>query len=219
MRGPLTPWPVPGGFLERLGRRPELIEDRSRGLALALAGRRWRGAEADLVAALVYAAGDPSLLDLVRLGGDPVGRARRALARGAPLLVDVRMVAAGIRRRAGRRLAVAVTAPGAGALARRCGTTRAAAGMRLRWDEFGAGGVVAIGNAPTALLALLDLAAARPPACVVATCPGLQLAAAAKSALAASGLSHLVVSGTRGGSGLAAAALNVLLGGVGEPEG
>jgi precorrin-8X/cobalt-precorrin-8 methylmutase len=213
MRG-LTPWPVPGGFLERLGRSPEAIEDRSRGLARALAGGRWQGAEAELAAALVYAAGDPSLLDLIRLAGDPVGRARRALARGAPLLVDVRMVAAGIRRDAGRRLGVAVAAPGAGALARRCRTTRAAAGMRLRWDDFGAGGVVAIGSAPTALLALLDLAVVRPPACVVATCPGLQLAAEAKAALAASGLSHLVVSGSRGGSGLAAAAVNVLLEGA-----
>jgi precorrin-8X/cobalt-precorrin-8 methylmutase len=212
MRAPLTPWPVPGGFLERLGRAPEEIEARSREMAHALVGRRWQGAEADLVAGIVYAAGDPSLVDVIRMEGDLVNRARQALAQGAPLLVDVSMVAAGIRRWTGRRLAVAVTAPGARALARRCGTTRAAAGMRLRWEEFGAGGVVAIGNAPTALLALLDLASTSPPACVVATCPGFQLAAEAKAALACSGLSHLVVSGSRGGSTLAVAAINVLLG-------
>ncbi|HLH69311.1 MAG TPA: precorrin-8X methylmutase [Candidatus Dormibacteraeota bacterium] len=211
MRASLTPWPVPGGFLERLGRPPEEIEARSREMAHALVGQRWQGAEADLVAGIIYAAGDPSLVDLIRLAGDPANQARRALARGAPLLVDVDMVAAGIRRRAGHRLAVAVATPGADVLARQCGTTRAAAGMRLRWEEFGAGGVVAIGNAPTALLALLDLAPISPPVCVIATCPGFQLAAAAKAALISSGLSHLTVIGNRGGSALAAAAINVLL--------
>jgi precorrin-8X/cobalt-precorrin-8 methylmutase len=203
---------MPGGLLDRLGRPPDEIEARSRGLARTMIDGRWRDDEADLAASLLYACGDPDLARDLRLAGDPVGAARRALAAGAPLLVDVGMVAAGVRLPAGRRLDVAVRRPGAAELARRAGVTRAAAGVRLAWDECGAGGVVAVGNAPTALLAVLDLAErCGPPACVVATCPGFSVAAEAKAALAASGLPHVAVAGTRGGSGLAAAAVNALL--------
>jgi precorrin-8X/cobalt-precorrin-8 methylmutase len=200
-------------LLDRLGLPPEEIEARSRQAARRLVGERWRGDEAELAANLLYAAGDPGLVHEIRLGGDPVARARSALAGGAAVLVDVTMVEAGIRLPAGRRLAVAIRLPGAGEMARRCRVTRAAAGIERGWDDFGASGVVAVGNAPTALLAVLDLArTCGPPACVIATCPGFMIAAEAKDALMSSGLPHVVVAGTRGGSGLAAAAVNFLLG-------
>lgn len=208
----LRHWPVPDGLLDRLGLPPEEIEARSRRAAREVVGDRWRGDEAALVASLVYAAGDPGLVADVRLRGEPVARARAALRTGAPLLVDVTMVRAGVRLPAGRRLAAAVRLPGAEIIARRTGSTRAAAGMKRGWDDFGAGGIVAVGSAPTALLAALDLArTCQPPACVIATCPGFNLAAEAKEALLASPLPCLVVAGTRGGSGLAAAAVNFLL--------
>ncbi len=209
---PLNVWPFPGGLLERFGHPPDEIEARSRAAARTVVGDRWQGDEAELVSSIVYAAGDPDLVAHVRLGGDPVGHARRALAHGAAILVDVTMVSSGIRLPPGCRLAVAIRAPEAEELARRSGTTRAAAGIRRWWEDFGKGGVVAIGNAPTALLAALDLAAAwGRPACVIATCPGFHVAADAKAALADSGLPYVTVSGSRGGSGLAAAAINFLL--------
>jgi precorrin-8X/cobalt-precorrin-8 methylmutase len=213
---PLSRWPVPDGYLDRLGLPPREIERRSRRAAAALVQGRWRAEEAELAASLVYASGDAGLVDLLRFGGDPVGSARAALANGAPLLVDVAMVRAGIRLPPDRRLAVAVEQPGAAAVAERSGVTRAAAGALEAWPDFGMRGVVAIGNAPTALLAVLDLArTGAPPACVVATCPGLNLAAEAKEALADAGLPFALVAGSRGGSGLAAAAVNYLL--SGEP--
>jgi precorrin-8X/cobalt-precorrin-8 methylmutase len=204
--------PVPGGLLEKLGRPPEEIEARSRQVARELVGERWRGDEAELAASLLYAGGDPDLARDLRFGGDPIRRAHSALKEGAALLVDVTMVGAGIRLPAGRRLAVAIRLPGAEELARRSGITRAAAGIKKGWDDFGGGGVVAIGNAPTALLAVLDLAqSCRPPACVIATCPGFSIAAEAKDELISSGLPCVATAGTRGGSGLAAAAVNFLL--------
>jgi precorrin-8X/cobalt-precorrin-8 methylmutase len=208
----LSRWPVPGGWLERLGLPPAEIEGRSRAAAQSLVGDRWTGLERELAAALVYASGDPGVIGHLAMAGEPALRGRLALDAGCAILVDVSMVGSGIRLPKGRRLAVAVRAPGVEALARTWGTTRAAAGMRRCWDDFGAGGVVVIGNAPTALLAVLDLAAAcAPPACVIATCPGLNVAREAKAALIASGLPHATIHGTRGGSGLAAAALNFLL--------
>lgn len=195
-------WPLPGGWLERLGSGPATIEARSRGIARELAARRWRGIEAELAAAIVYAGGDGSLLESISIGAGVPGPPARVLA-------DVGMVWAGLRGvEAG---AVAAEAPGAAELAQQTGTTRSAAGMRLLWDGFGRDGLVVVGNAPTALLAALDLASEAPPAFVIATCPGFTLAEAAKDALVESGLPHLAVLGTRGGSGLAAAAANVLL--------
>lgn len=218
MREPLA-WPTPGGLLERLGRPPDEIEERSRRRARELVSGRWSGEEAELAASLVYATGDPSLVADIRIGGDPVAHARRALAAGAGVLVDVQMVAAGLRLSSRQRIAVAVAQTGAAELARDRGVTRAAAGMRQAWEELGAGGLVAIGNAPTALLAALDLAAAAAPACVVATCPGLHLAAEAKVALAGSGLAFVTVAGSRGGSGMCAAAVNALLAVCGGSDG
>ncbi len=204
---------MPGGLLDSLGRPPQEIETRSRQVARELVGERWQGAEAELAATLLYASGDPALVHCLRFGGDPIRNARSALDREAALLVDVTMVGAGVRLPAGRRMAVAIRLPGADAMARRSGITRAAAGIKKGWDDFGAGGVAAIGNAPTALLAVLDLAGrCRPPACVIATCPGFSIAAEAKEALFSSGLPYVAIAGTRGGSGLAAAALNFLLG-------
>ena len=219
MREPIA-WPMPGGLLARFGLPPAEIEERSRRRARALVSGHWSGEEAELAASLVYATGDPSLVADIRIGGDPVACVRRALAGGAGILVDVRMVAAGLRLSPGRRFGVAVDQSGAAELAHDRGVTRAAAGIRQAWDGLGVGGLVAIGNAPTALLAALDLAAsAGKPACVVATCPGLHLAAEAKAALAGSDLAYVSVAGSRGGSGMCAAAINALLSVCGGSDG
>ena len=223
----LVTWPVPGGWLERLGAPPEEIEGRSRRIARELAEARWEGLDAEVAAAIVYASGDPSLIDSISVRGPLELETRASVGECTPhsgqdrssrprmhahavrVLVDVGMVKVGLRFSG--ESAVAVEAPGAAELAVRSRTTRTAAGVRLLWEEFGAGGLVVVGNAPTALLAALDLAQAAPPRLLVACCPGFTLAEAAKAALVESGLPHVAVRGTRGGSGLAAAAANVLL--------
>ena len=115
------------------------------------------------MARLVYAAGDPDLAERVSLVGDPIPAAIEALAGGANLVVDVGMVAAGLSptllSRLGIEVHVAIRADGVAALAEQHGITRSAAGILALADRLD-GAVVAIGNAPTALLALLDLCAA-----------------------------------------------------------
>ena len=98
-------------------------------------------------------------------------------------------------------------------LAAELGTTRTAAAMEL-WRPRLDGAVVAVGNAPTALFRLLELVedgAARP-AAVIGVPVGFIGAAESKAALAAhpAALEHLVVHGRRGGSAIAAAAVNAL---------
>jgi precorrin-8X/cobalt-precorrin-8 methylmutase len=126
------------------------------------------------------------------------------------------MVAAGVSRTllaaAGVELHVALRADGVAEIAARYGITRSAAGI-LALAEVLDGAVVAIGNAPTALLALLDLAKARAvrPAVVVGMPVGFVAAEESKELLVASGLPSIVMRGTRGGSPLAAASVNYLL--------
>ena len=99
------------------------------------------------------------------------------------------------------------------ALAERLGTTRSAAALEL-WPERLAGALVVVGNAPTALFALLELVAegAPRPAAVIGVPVGFIGAAESKVALAdhPAVLEHLVVHGRRGGSAIAAAAVAAL---------
>jgi precorrin-8X/cobalt-precorrin-8 methylmutase len=147
------------------------------------------------------------------------GAARDALAHGAPVLCDTSMVAAGITRArlpAANPVVCTLADPRVAELAARLGTTRSAAAVHL-WAEQLDGAVVAVGNAPTALYALLELigAGAPRPAAVLGLPVGFVGAAESKAALAASDLPYLVVRGRRGGSAMASAAVNAL---AGAPE-
>ncbi|NLU75699.1 precorrin-8X methylmutase [Streptomyces sp. HNM0575] len=163
---------------------------------------------------MIHACG---MTDLVRdLAFTPtvVARAREALRAGAPVLCDVSMVASGVTRRrlpADNEVVCTLSDPAVPALAAKLGTTRSAAALEL-WRDRMAGAVVAVGNAPTALFRLLEMIeeGAPRPAAVIGVPVGFVGAAESKDALAAhpSGLEHLVVRGRRGGSAIAAAALN-----------
>jgi cobyrinic acid a,c-diamide synthase len=208
----------PGPLLRRHGLPPAEIERLSLGrIAERLNGSCSGGEpERSLVARLVYASGDPDLGELVEIAPTAIEAAVRALRLGATVVVDVGMVAAGLDRARLRALGcavrVAVDEGGAAELAGRHGITRTAAGL-LSLAECLADALVAVGNAPTALLALLDLVAegrARP-AAVIGTPVGFVAAAESKEALRASDLPYVTVRGTRGGSPIAAATVNHLL--------
>ncbi|MFV8131154.1 precorrin-8X methylmutase [Streptomyces syringium] len=171
---------------------------------------------------MIHACG---MVDLVRdLAYSPqvVARAREALRAGAPILCDANMVASGVTRKrlpANNEVLCTLADPSVPELARRMGTTRSAAALEL-WREKLDGAVVAVGNAPTALFRLLEMlaeggaggAAAPRPAAVIGIPVGFIGAAESKDALADSplGLDYLVVRGRRGGSAMAAAAINAI---------
>jgi precorrin-8X/cobalt-precorrin-8 methylmutase len=169
---------------------------------------------ARVVVRMIHACGQVALAEAVRYSPDVVAKARAALDRGAPILCDARMVAAGITRArlpSANEVLCTLGDPEVAGLARQLGTTRSAAALEL-WGDRLAGAVVAIGNAPTALFHLLELLerGAPAPAAVLGLPVGFVGAAESKDALAESGLEYLSVPGRQGGSALACAAINAI---------
>jgi precorrin-8X/cobalt-precorrin-8 methylmutase len=139
-----------------------------------------------------------------------------ALEAGAPILCDTSMVASGVTRSrlpASNEVLCTLSDPSVASLAASLGTTRTAAAMEL-WRDRLAGSVVVVGNAPTALFRLLEMIddGAPLPAAVVGVPVGFIGAAESKEALSSygGGLEYVVVHGRRGGSAMAAAAVNAL---------
>jgi precorrin-8X/cobalt-precorrin-8 methylmutase len=198
-------------------RDPAAIYERSFALIAAEAElTRFPLALRPVAARLAHAAGDTTILDdlIWSEGADIAGK--QALASGAPILVDSTMVAAGItnpRLRARNPVICTLNDSQTADIARRLETTRSAAAVEL-WRPHLAGAVVAIGNAPTALFHLLEIIAdgAPGPALILGFPVGFVGAAEAKAALAEFGpyLAFIALKGRRGGSALAAAAVNAL---------
>lgn len=170
-----------------------------------------------LVLRLVHACGMPEIAHDLAWHGDPAAAGRAALASGAAVLADAKMVAAGVmtaRLPAANRIVLTLDDERTPALAAELGTTRAAAAVEL-WRPHLAGAVVAIGNAPTALFHLLARLEGWPerPAAILAFPLGFVGAAESKQALIDSGLDlpWVTLRGRRGGSAMAAAAVNALM--------
>jgi precorrin-8X/cobalt-precorrin-8 methylmutase len=169
-----------------------------------------------VVVRMIHACGMTDLAQLVLASPGATEVGVQALLAGAPVLCDSMMVANGITRaRLPRNNAVLCTLanPATAALAAKLQTTRSAAALEL-WRDKLAGAVVVIGNAPTALFHLLDMLeqGAPRPALIVGIPVGFVGAAESKQALAGNSpdLPYITVQGRRGGSAIAAAAINAL---------
>jgi precorrin-8X/cobalt-precorrin-8 methylmutase len=171
--------------------------------------------EARVAVRVIHACG---IVDVARdlvFSPDFTAAARAALLAGKPILCDSKMVANGItgaRLPANNEVICTLDAPGIADLAADLGTTRSAAALDL-WRDRLDGALVAIGNAPTALFRLLEFieAGAPMPAAIIGMPVGFVGAAESKEALAAYGrVPFLIVKGRKGGSAMAAAAVNAL---------
>jgi precorrin-8X/cobalt-precorrin-8 methylmutase len=169
-----------------------------------------------LAVRVIHACGMVDVIDDLAFSDRAGSAGRDALAQGAPILCDAGMVAQGITRArlpANNEVICTLTHADVPALAREIGNTRSAAALEL-WRPRLAGSVVVIGNAPTALFHLLDLldAGAPKPALILGFPVGFVGAAESKAALAqdSRGVPYVVVHGRRGGSAMAAAAVNAL---------
>ncbi|MBL8570559.1 MAG: precorrin-8X methylmutase [Phreatobacter sp.] len=176
---------------------------------------RFSGTAERVVVRMIHACGMTDLPADVEMSADFAAVAEAALAAGASILCDARMVAYGITRArlpAANEVLCTLDDPRVPGLAEAMGTTRSAAAMEL-WRERLAGSLVVVGNAPTSLFRLLDMLddGAPRPAAVIGIPVGFVGAAESKEALAKDGrVPFLVVHGRRGGSAMAAAAVNAL---------
>ena len=173
--------------------------------------------EAEVAVRMIHACGLVEAAAQIRFAPGFTAAARGALAAGAAILCDSEMVAHGITRArlpAGNPVLCTLRDPRTPELAAGLDTTRSAAALEL-WRDRLDGALVAVGNAPTALFHLLEMldAGAPRPAAVIGMPVGFVGAAESKEALVRSGrVPFLVVRGRRGGSAMAAAAVNALAG-------
>lgn len=176
---------------------------------------RFTPAEEKVAVRLIHACGMVEVAKDIVMSPGFADNGRWALVAGAPILCDSKMVANGITRArlpAANEVVCTLDNPKVPELARRIGNTRSAAAMDL-WGEKMAGALVVIGNAPTALFHLFEMlaAGAKPPAAVIGLPVGFVGAAESKQALAEFGrVPFLIVKGRKGGSAMAAAAVNAL---------
>jgi precorrin-8X/cobalt-precorrin-8 methylmutase len=173
-----------------------------------------------LAVRMIHGSGQVDLVPDLVVHPRLVGAARAALASGAPILCDARMVAMGVtagRLPADNDVVCHLTDERVPELARAWGTTRTAAAVSL-WEPVLEGAVVAIGNAPTALFHLLEMLVdgAPRPAAIVGCPVGFIGAAESKDAMATFAADHgidvpfVTVRGRRGGSAMASSAVNAL---------
>ena len=155
---------------------------------------------------VIHASADPDYAESLIVEEAALEGGISALRRGKPVVTDVGMVAAGITA---RQTLCFVSDPRARALSEERGLTRSAAGFRIAAKEVGNGAVWVVGNAPTALFELLGLDVV--PSLVIGLPVGFVGAAESKAALLDSGLPAVTNRGPKGGSAVAAAALNALI--------
>lgn len=169
-----------------------------------------------LAVRVIHACGMVDVVQDLRFSPGAGAAGRAAIAAGAPILCDARMVAEGVTRArlpADNKVICTLNDAGVPELARELGNTRSAVALE-HWREHLEGSVVVIGNAPTALFYLLEMldAGAPKPALILGFPVGFVGAEESKDMLAADsrGVPYVIVRGRRGGSAMAAAAINAL---------
>ena len=168
-----------------------------------------------VVRRIIHATGDFSFAETLRFHPEAIAAGLTAIRAGRNILVDVGMAAAGVSAHLlapfGGRVLCRVGEPETATLARANGTTRSDAAMtRATGDNIG---IIAIGNAPTALLKVMDLIERRllAPNLVIGVPVGFVNAAESKEMLAAKNYPFITALGRKGGTPVAVAAVNALL--------
>jgi precorrin-8X/cobalt-precorrin-8 methylmutase len=200
---------VPASPLPTLG---EAIQQRSHEIIDSQLGEM-AGCDAShraIIRRVIHSTADFSFAGSMRIHPQAVARGLEALAAGKPIICDVKMLAAGITH-SKSEVVCAIGEPGVVERARERKITRAAAAMEMLAGRMD-GAIVAIGNAPTALWKVMEIAAAGGgrPALVVGLPVGFVGARESKLALMESDLCYISNIGPRGGSPVAAAAVNAL---------
>ncbi len=165
---------------------------------------------------IIHTTGDPAIVSLINCHPDFVSRACQIFRKKDFIIyTDVNMIKTGINEKRvtalGGQVICRISEPAVAAAAKNTGETRAMTAARMSQDLLD-GNMVVIGNAPTALFTVLEMASRGvKPGVIVGTPVGFVGARESKELLAGAGIPYLTVRGTRGGSTIAAAVVNALL--------
>ncbi len=171
----------------------------------------------EIIKRVIHTTGDLDCIRLVRMSPGAVEAGLAAIRAGKPVLTDVNMLKTGLISerldRFGSRAFCLISHPEVARESREHGVTRAMVAMKKGALEAAGGGIIAVGNAPTALFTLCQMIREGEvsPALVVGTPVGFVGAAESKEMLMESGVEYITMPGTRGGSTIAAAIVNALL--------
>ena len=173
--------------------------------------------EKKIFSRIIHAAGDVDYSSIIKISPAAIESAKAAILRGENIFTDVEMVRTGINKRTlkkfGGEVFCKVADEDARELAAREKITRSMAAMRIFGKKLN-GAIVAIGNAPTALFEVLRLVHEEniSPAVIIGVPVGFVGAADSKAELAAQNkIPFITVTGTKGGSSIAVAAVNAIL--------
>lgn len=196
---------------------PGKIETESMRIIRVGLTRVWAEDEFPVVERLIHTSGDPSLELAIAIHYQAIASGLKALKEGANVITDVEMVRAGIAKEKLKVLGGTVqsflNAPGVAEQAKAWGITRSMTALRMHPENL-KGAIVAIGNAPTALLEVLRLAEDPEtcPALIIGIPVGFVGAKESKDLLwERQSLPSITILGTRGGSPLAATVVNALI--------
>jgi precorrin-8X/cobalt-precorrin-8 methylmutase len=165
---------------------------------------------------MIHACGMTDIVNDLEYSPTAVEAGKQALIAGAPILCDSHMVAEGVTKKRlpkNNKVLCTLNDPEVPQLAKRLRNTRSAAALEF-WRFHIEGAIVVIGNAPTALFRLLEMLdeGVPKPALILGFPVGFVGAVESKAALAADSrdVPFLTLHGRRGGSAIAAAAVNAL---------
>lgn len=200
--------------------KPQDIEKRSFEIITAELGERtFPDGIAQVVKRVIHTTADFDYADNLVFSPDVIEKAKAALLSGATVVTDTNMALSGISKPALARLGGSALCymanPEVARIAAETGTTRAVASMHRAAQEH-PGAILAVGNAPTALLAIVEeIEAGLRPALVIAVPVGFVNVVESKEALfaacAAHGVPAIAAMGRKGGSTVAAAVCNALV--------
>lgn len=204
---------------------PAAIENESMRIIRAGLQHSWTEEELPVVERLIHTSGDPSLEECIRIHPQAISTGLKALRRGAKVIADVEMVRAGIAKtylaKLGGSAECFLNDPKVAEQAKEWKLTRSMTALRLHAAEMN-GAIVAIGNAPTALIELLRMIEEKIvcPSLIVGIPVGFVGAEESKDLLwERQNIPSITVLGTRGGSPLAATVVNALIYMLSEREG
>ncbi len=182
-----------------------------------LKGRSFSAEELQVVMRVIHATGDPEYEELMEFHPGAIEAALRAIKEGRDILVDVRMVEAGISRAIleefGGKTVCLISDNDIIETAKAEGKTRAEAAMEKAVESGRGIGIVAIGNAPTALMKIMELVdnGLFMPDLIIGVPVGFIMAEESKAELMKKDYPFISCRGRKGGSSVAVAALNALL--------